>query len=220
MGHAHCMGGHLRFGFEATYARDATLMRKDNVSDYPWLCFAVTTLMREYARCCDAGLTGVERDRAAEGLINGLTADAAAFATAPPAALAGFRDEWDEFSRLFLRHRASLLADADAHRPTEEAYSPIALFFNFSQNLMKGMLVDAMLWGEPWRLTLNDLLTGVPRDDPKGPERQRLAKTLMGYARSNPDPIRGKLMPVIVYDPQTGHQAFAATLRAIGGLPG
>jgi hypothetical protein len=216
MGHAHCMGGHLRFGFEATYNRDTTLMRKDNVADYPWLSFAVTTLMREYARLCDAGITGLDRDRIVEGLINGLTADAGAFATSPPDALAAFRDEWNEFDRLFGVRRASLLADAESFRPTDHAYSPLALFFNFSQNLMKGTLVDAMLWGEPWRLTLNDLLTGVPRDDARNPERERLAKTLMGYARSNPDPIRGKLMPVIVYDPQTGHRAFAATLRALG----
>ena len=76
-------------------------------------------------------------------------------------------------------------------------------------------MVDAMLWGEPWRLTLNDLLTGVPRDDAKGRDRIRLAKTLMAYARSNPDPIGGRLMPAIVYDPQTGHRAFAAALRAL-----
>jgi hypothetical protein len=215
MGHAHCMGGHLRFGFEVTYARDTSSMRRDNVADYPWLCFALTTLMRAYARLAAAGHRGVDRDRIVEGLIDGLTADAGAFAAAPPESLAVVRDEWDEFHALFRQHRGSLAADAEACRPTEQAYSPIALFFNFSQNLLKGTLVDAMLWGEPWALTLNDLLTGVPRDDPKGPERERLARTLMGYARSNPDPIRGRLMPAIVYDPQTGHRAFAQTLRAL-----
>ena len=45
------MGSHLRFGFEATYGRDTVVMRDDNVADYPWLCFALATLMREYARC-------------------------------------------------------------------------------------------------------------------------------------------------------------------------
>jgi hypothetical protein len=215
MGHAHCMGGHLRFGFEATYARDTTSMRRDNVADYPWLCFALTSLMRAYARMAAAGHRGLDRDRVVEGLINGLTADAGAFATAPPESLAPVREEWDEFHALLGAHRDALLSDAEQCRPGEQAYSPIALFFNFSQNLLKGTVVDAMLWGEPWPLTLNDLLTGMPRDDPKGPERERLAKTLMAYARSNPDPIRGRLMPAIVYDPQTGHRAFAQTLRAI-----
>ena len=30
-------------------------MRSDNVADYPWLCFALTRLMREYGRMADAG---------------------------------------------------------------------------------------------------------------------------------------------------------------------
>ena len=37
----------------------------------------------------------------------------------------------------------------------------------------------------------------------------------MGYARSNPDRIRGKLMPVIVYDPATGRQAFSVTMQRL-----
>ena len=40
LGHGSSMGCHLRFGFEATYGRDTSLMRNDNVADYPWLCFA------------------------------------------------------------------------------------------------------------------------------------------------------------------------------------
>ena len=35
----------------------------------------------------------------------------------------------------------------------------------------------------------------------------------MGYARRNPDRIRGRLMPVIVYDPATGREAFTAAMR-------
>jgi hypothetical protein len=39
----------------------------------------------------------------------------------------------------------------------------------------------------------------------------------MGYARAHPDRIRGRLMPVIVYDPEAGHRAFAVTLRKLRG---
>ena len=60
LGHAASMGSHLRFGFEATYARDTVIMRDDNVTDYPWLCFSLATLMREYARM---RADGVERRR-------------------------------------------------------------------------------------------------------------------------------------------------------------
>jgi hypothetical protein len=37
----------------------------------------------------------------------------------------------------------------------------------------------------------------------------------MAYARANPHKIRGKLMPVIVYDPQAGRQAFSVTMRKL-----
>ncbi len=39
----------------------------------------------------------------------------------------------------------------------------------------------------------------------------------MAYARSNPDRIRGRLMPVIVYDPESGHRAFALAMRKMRG---
>src|SRR5262249_41716067 len=55
LGHAASMGSHLRFGFEATYGRDTIVMRNDNVADYPWLCFALSTLMRAYAQMHDRG---------------------------------------------------------------------------------------------------------------------------------------------------------------------
>src|SRR5581483_8119048 len=75
MQHAASMGSHLRFGFEATYARDTVIMRDDNVADYPWLCFAVATVMKEYVRLREAGPSG-ELDAAAEALLNGLSGDA------------------------------------------------------------------------------------------------------------------------------------------------
>jgi hypothetical protein len=37
----------------------------------------------------------------------------------------------------------------------------------------------------------------------------------MAYARANPHKIRGRLTPVIVYDPQAGRQAFAVTMRKL-----
>ena len=57
-------------------------------------------------------------------------------------------------------------------------------------------------------MSLNDLLSGVPRAGLEDGSQQLLATTLMAYARSNPDSIRGKLMPVIVYDPQSGRRAY------------
>ena len=75
--------------------------------------------------------------------------------------------------------------------------------------------MDALLWGEAWDVSMNDLLTGVPRPGLEEGSQQLLATTLMGYARSNPDRIRGRLMPVIVYDPQAGRRAYTVAMEKL-----
>jgi hypothetical protein len=229
LGHAASIGSHLRFGFEATYARDTIVMRNDNVADYPWLCFTLVTLMREYARMQrqdgrdgqDGGQDGVggwsgdERGALVEAMLNGLTPDARAFVGEPPASLSSCDADRLEFHDLFDRHREALLDAFERCRPSDQLYSPLSFFFNFSHNVLKGTVVDALLRSEPWDLSFNDLLTGLPRDQAIAQSKERLATTLMGYARSNPDTIRGRLMPVIVYDPQAGHQAFAVAMKKL-----
>ena len=71
------------------------------------------------------------------------------------------------------------------------------------------------MWGDAWDLTFNDLLTGSPAGDAKSRIKETLANTLMGYARANPDRIRGRLMPVITYDPLAGRQAFGVAMRKL-----
>jgi hypothetical protein len=192
--HAASLGCHLRFGFEATYGRDISLMRSDNGTDYPWLSFAVTTLIDEYARAHDA--------RIAEAILNGLSPDPLAFLRVP-----GFRDA-------FSAVQAPLLESFEAFRPGEATYSPLSFFFNFSHNVVKGAVVDALVTGEPWSVTLNDLLTAMPAEPAAGPKHS-LATRLMGYARLQPDQIRGRPMPAIVYDPTAGRRAFGLTLRKL-----
>ena len=218
LGHAASIGSHLRFGFEATYGRDTVKTRDDNVADYPWLCFALATLMQEYVRMRDVGVDRPGRRTLVEALLNGLTPDARAFVgTRPPASLSEVEAERSAFRDLFHAHREALLEEFEAVRPSEAAYSPLSFFFNFSHNVVKGAVVDALFRAEPWRLTLNDLLNGEPREEVEGASREALATTLMGYARRNPNRIRGRLMPVIVYDPGSGGQAYSvavAKLRA------
>jgi hypothetical protein len=209
--HAGSMGCHLRFGYEATYGRDTVLMRSDNVADYPWLSFALATLIDEYA---------ARRDEAvAEGLLLGLSPDALAFVKTPP------------FAERFAVFRGELLERFEAFRPTSDAYSPLSLFFNFSHNVVKGTVIDALWRGQPWTVGLNDLLTATDEhgptrpwqpsptnaDDPRPVSSQKipLATTLMGYARRSPDRIGGRLMPAIVYDPRAGRQAFAVAMRRL-----
>jgi len=223
LGHAASMGCHLRFGFEAQCGRDTVALRDDNIADYPWLCFALAAVMREYDRAVNpakaghhigggnpSGLPVLE-----EALLNGLTPDARAFIGVPPSSLSQSEQDRAQFLELFTKHRPALLAAFERHRPTDTAYSPLSFFFNFSHNVLKGTVVDALLWGEAWDLSLNDLLTGVAREGIEEGSQQLLAATLMGYARSNPDRIRGRLMPVIVYDPQAGRRAFTIAMEKL-----
>jgi hypothetical protein len=202
VGHAVSMGSHLRFGFEATYARDTLVMRDDNVADYPWLCFALATVMREYADTRDAPF--------AEAIVNGLSSDPRAFLGQAPASLSTAAADRSAFADLFAAHRSDLLEAFEGYRPRDDAYSPLSFFFNFSHNVLKGTVVDALLHGRAWNVSLNDLLT-----ESGEPDKIALATTLMGYARRNPDRIRGRLMPVIVYDPATGREAFTAAMRKL-----
>jgi hypothetical protein len=215
LGHASSMGCHLRFGFEAQCGRDTLALRDDNVADYPWLCFALAAVMGEYARLADAHLENRDRAVIEEALLNGLTADARAFIGVPPPSLSDSEVDRRRFVHGFTNHRDALLAAFERFRPSDTEYSPLSFFFNFSHNVVKGTVVDALLWGEAWDVSMNDLLSGVPRAGLEPGSQQLLATTLMAYARSNPDRIRGKLMPVIVYDPQSGRRAHSITMEKL-----
>jgi hypothetical protein len=215
LAHAAILASHLRFGFEATYGRDVLEMRKDNAPDYPWLLLALGTLMSRYARMVEEDAHGDERDRVVEALLNGLTPDPRAFVGKPPSSLASFGEERSRFGELFQSRRETLIQEFERHRPSEETYSPLSFFFNFPHNLLKGVVIDALLRGEPWKLSLNDLLTGVPRGGRLSESRTALANVMMGYARESPDRIRGRLTPVIVYDPRAGRRAFTDTVRRL-----
>ena len=214
LGHAASMGSHLRFGFEASYARDTIFMRDDNVADYPWLCFALVTIIRELDR---AQSPVPSPQSLLESLLNGLSADARAFVGEPPSSLAHVEADRIEFRDRFRASRDEYLTAFEPFRPNERDYSPLSFFFNFAHNVRKGAVVDALLRQEPWRISFDDLLTGLPLGDARNTEKHRLATTLMTYARLNPDRIRGQLMPVIVYDPAAGRQAFGVTMRRLKG---
>ena len=215
--HAASIGCHLRFGFEATYARDTLDMRNDNVADYPWLYFALAVVMREYVRihengCSDQG----EREAVVEALLNGLSPDTKILVSPPAKPFSTVHEtERAEFCEHLHSYKDTLLEECKPHRPSMNAYSPMGFFFNFSQNVVKGTVTDALLWGDAWTVTLNDLLTGISPGQPSTHSKMRLANTLMGYARAHPHKIRGQMMPVIVYDPQAGHRAYAETVRQL-----
>ncbi|HSF20140.1 MAG TPA: hypothetical protein VLK65_31785 [Vicinamibacteria bacterium] len=215
LAHSAILASHLRFGFEATYGRDVLAMRNDNVPDYPWLCFALVTLMNAFSRARDEGGVGLYRDRLVEGILNGLSPDARAFLGTAPESLSAHARELSELRHLFLEHGPVLLEEFERHRPSNRAYSPFSFYFNFAHNVLKAIVVDALLRAKASNLTLNDLLTGVSEDDALDARKQTLARTLMAYGRSSPDTIRGRLVPAIVYDPRSGRLAFGHTIRRL-----
>lgn len=215
VGHAHAMGCHLRFAYFVTSGRSLESTRDDNVADYPWLCFAVATLMDEYERLAGQDDQAGERERILEALFNGLSPDPTAFLTEAPASLAALEPERARVAGALRSRRAEFLEAFKRLRPLDRAYSPLSLYFNFSQNLVKGAVVDALMLGEPWDVSLNGLFTGLPRDNPRNVAKERLARMLMAYARLNPDTIRGKRAPVVHYDPEAGRRSFASAMRAI-----
>ncbi|MBI1872292.1 MAG: hypothetical protein HYS05_00205, partial [Acidobacteria bacterium] len=191
LSHAASLGGHLRFGFEATYGRDLGYMRNDNVVDYPWLCYALATLMREYARVRVPGDAPVHEDLVVEGILNGLSPDANAFiGDHPLASLSVCEADRSEFRDLFHDHRQDLIERFEEHRPSSRTYSPLSFFFNFSYNVLKGMVVDSLIWGDARTLTFNGMLTGIPREEPAVKAKLTVASMLMGYARVHPERIR------------------------------
>jgi hypothetical protein len=218
LAHAAILGGHLRHGFQDLYAKDLTLMRNDNGPDYPWLCFSVVVLMRAYAGMRDEGIDGIERERVVEGILNAMTPDARAFLGKLPAPLVPHESEILEFRGLFHRYKEDLLREFETHRPSDRIYSPLTFNFNFPHNVLKALVIDALLEAEGVKLTLNDLLSGVPRNEELRKQRQALASTLMKFARFIPDSVKGRAVPVMNYDPQAGLLSFAKTLTIIKDL--
>src|SRR4029453_1192046 len=99
--------------------------------------------------------------------------------------------ELAEFRAGFKRYATELLDAFEPFRPTAQTYSPLSFFFNFSHNVLKGTVIDALLASEPWKVTLNDLVTVGESATTQGQSKEALARTLMAYARANPHKIRG-----------------------------
>jgi hypothetical protein len=215
LGHAASIGCHLRFGFEATYGRDTINMRDDNVADYPWLLYALDTLMQQYVRLREADDAAAPAESIIEALINGLSGDARAFVGKPPRSLTNFEGERLRFRDAFEAYQHDLIDEFERYRPVEQAYSPLNFFFNFSHNVVKGTVIDALLERRPWPVTFEGLLTSRADEADMNVIKIGLARTLMDYARANPQRIRGRLMPVIVYDPAKGRQAFSVAMQKL-----
>ena len=169
------MGSHLRFGFEATYGRDTVNMRNDNVADYPWLCFALATLMQEYARMHAAGEH--EPARASRSSKRCSTA----FQPTPARSSARRRRRSAALGRRarrpsrrrFHAHQADLLHGVRGVSAARGRLLAAVFLLQLLAQRVKGTVIDALLTSGPGRLTFNDLLTSLAHDDDGHPRRRR-----------------------------------------------
>ena len=211
---AAMLGSHLRWGFPALYSQDLTRMRDDNVVDYPWLLFSLRTLMGSYSRMYEAGVTRTGRGTIVEGILNGLTADPAAFQGQLPSSLSEHRQEYAEFCQLFGRYRSSLLQEFEQHRPSRDRYSPISFRFNFPHNAVLALIALAVTGESHENLPLNALLTRRSSDQMPTGSAQALAEALMRFS-SPPERLDTRGQVQIVYDPEAGLRDFDATLELL-----
>ena len=211
---AAILGSHLRWGFPALYSHDLTRMRDDNVVDYPWLLFSLRTLIESYSRMDEAGVTGTGRSTVVEGILNGLTADPAAFQGQLPSSLSEHRQEYVEFCQLFNRYRSSLLDEFEQHRPSRDQYSPISFRFNFPHNAVLALIAVAVTGESGENLPLNGLLTRNCSDQTPASSPQVLAEALMRFS-SPAERLDTRGQVQIVYDPEAGLRDFDATLEML-----
>jgi hypothetical protein len=149
-----------------------------------------------------------------DALLSGLSPDPRAFATLEPLdALTDMKTERAFIQETLAAHRDRLRGEFATRVPGGAGYAPLNFSFNFPHNLVKGLVVDAVLRGTPGDVSMNALLTPSAGGDASRAETA--ARTLMGFAIASPDTIRGRPHPAIVYDASVGRRAFDRALRAL-----
>jgi hypothetical protein len=210
------LGAHLRWGFGVMYRRDVTRMREDNVGDYPWLLFALETLMQEYARLHDEGVQGAEREEVVEGLLNGLTCDPWAFVGKAPDALEDLPELYNSFCELLGQYGEDFVEECKRHRPSAEGFSPLAFHFNFPHNVLTAILMIALAEGSARSLPMNAVLLGSHDGTRTEGSPDDFAKTLTAFAGSSPGKLDSHGARLIIYDRHAGYGYCNMVTTTIG----
>lgn len=208
---AAVLGTHLRWGFWLMYERDIARMREDNVGDYPWLLYTITTLLRAWAELGDDPDREDERRALAGSLLLAFAADPWAFDGTAPPALRPFGRMYAECRALLEAHGAELVEDLALHEPAKDAYAPLSLHFNFPHNALVAILTIALVEGRPQPLTLNDLFDEGGDVEAK----EALALALTDFSRSSPERLgyRGALL--VGYDPLTALRSWSTAVNTL-----
>ncbi len=219
---AAVLGAHLRWGFWTMYERDIQRMRDDNVGDYPWLLWSVTTLLDAWVAMGGAPGEAPRRDTLAGSILLGLAADPWAFGGRAPAALEPFAEMYEDCRALLNAHGTTLLDALGAHKPSKSTYSPLSLLFNFPHNALVAAVTVALLEGWPRAVALDDLFRESETlwegrgGDPASPEaKEELARALTAFSMARPERLgyRGALL--VTYDPLTAIRTHSMTMKAL-----
>jgi hypothetical protein len=210
---APTFGSHLRWGFRFMYRRDSTRMRDDNIVDYPWLLFAVETLVDAYDRMRDHPETGAQRDVVTEGLINALSADPQFFLDEAPDVLRAHEASHTHAHEQLIAHRLDLVGELERHRPDPARYSPLGFEANFLNNAVVAMVETVAGVAEP-HPSLSDLFTSCPTDATR-PSPLAFARRLTRFAGVTAGMVGGHAL--VVYDHFDGLARFDAALDVLRG---
>lgn len=212
------LGSHLRWGFQFMYRRDPERMRSDNIVDYPWLLFSLSTLIGEYTRTRENAGGHARQESVVESLLNGLTADPWAFTGEAPSCLSNHRSE-----HAHLRERLSGYADDlaerfEPHRPAGRSYSPIGFQFNFLHNTLVAKIIVTLLQDSVPNLSLNTLFTGAPADVPRSRSPELLARVLMDFSGAEPSRLGARGAVLTVYDPSDARRSYETAVQTLRGM--
>jgi hypothetical protein len=218
------LGAHLRWGFSQMYRGDAQRMRDDNVGDYPWLLFAVATLMDAFVAAGAAAEDGTSaadgsgadlRRRIGADLLNALSADPGAFVGPPLEVFEPYRDEYARFREQFVGARPALRTLFAALRPERDRFSPLSFSFNFPHNAIVAGTTLALLTGEPCTVPFDDLMLGGIDADSDDDPRVGQARALMRYAGARPERLEARGNRLILYDAVLGRESHEAVMAQL-----
>jgi hypothetical protein len=210
---AATLGGHLRWGFRFMYQHDYVRMRDDNVVDYPWLFFALETLLDRYGEVVDKGASDGDTAVITTALINALSADPWVLTDERSLSPQLHRQWRQRVGQRLSQCSSGLLTRITAHRPGAMGYSPLSFDCNYLHNLIVAM-IDLATTKASAQESLDSLLTTADGD---AIHALGSARRLARYAACTAQAVGGAAL--IAYDSFNGSKCFDAALDVLRHVP-
>lgn len=205
---AAVLGAHLRWGFWLMYERDVVRMRRDNEGDYPWLLWTAETLLTAWQEASDP------EERLLVGLLQVLAPDPWILTASSPTSMPDLAEVHGRVREALTTCGPELLEALEAHRPTKEGYSPLALHFNFPHNALVAAVTLSLMESIPAPMPLDLLFEAAdPRDE--GVAQQHFARVLMAFSGGSLDRLGHRGAMLIAYDPLSAMRSYSMLIRTL-----